>query len=136
MQLFCILPCVPMNADTPLRLRINGTILPGTGTTTSTSQIVMTVTLTSPEQIDAVLCNSSQVALVAPPHACGVKYLPPGKVVGALVHVEAVHSCAGKILKAGRFSGRVQPTSAASDTQDFQCIKSIVAKASEFFCLI
>lgn len=67
---------------------IDGTIVPdSTGTTTSTGQIMMTVNLTSPEQVESLTSNSSQVLVVAPPDACGAPSIPAGSVVAAHLQV-------------------------------------------------
>ncbi|TKW36441.2 hypothetical protein SEVIR_2G442833v4 [Setaria viridis] len=78
-------------SNAPLQLVINNATIPGTGRTTSTGQIVMAVSLTSAQHLDALTSNGSGKAfLVAPPHACGAPSIPPGMAVAAEVHATDV----------------------------------------------
>ncbi|RCV14486.1 hypothetical protein SETIT_2G430000v2 [Setaria italica] len=87
-------------SNAPLQLVINNATIPGTGRTTSTGQIVMAVSLTSAQHLDALTSNGSGKAfLVAPPHACGAPSIPPGMAVAVEVHPTDVVSASGGLLR-------------------------------------
>ncbi|KAL6871465.1 hypothetical protein ACP4OV_014294 [Aristida adscensionis] len=105
-----------------LDLVIGSTRIPGAGRTTDTGRIVLTANLTSAEQLDAMLRNSTGEAfVVAPPHACGAPQLPAGTVVAAPVQLTAV--IRGKTGGSGDTTINGQPAIAGilGGVGDFAC---------------
>ncbi|KAL6871466.1 hypothetical protein ACP4OV_014295 [Aristida adscensionis] len=117
-----------------LDLVIGSTRIPGAGRTTDTGRIVLTANLTSAEQLDAMLRNSTGEAfVVAPPHACDAPELPAGTVVAAPVQLTAV--IRGKTGGSAYTAGNGQPAIAASDGL-LTVVSDILAGVGYFACYV